>query len=492
MKEIFKQLQKVNPYIWLILAAVSLLFSTGRFSIGIFSWLAAIFALLYTRQSKTLPGYILISLGSFAALSIGWYGLQPLPLPFLLGTMFVGALLGNLPLLVDRLLFVKRQTFLNTLLYPLLATAWEFFSMNGSPLGSFGATAYSQVNNLVLMQAVSLAGIWGIAFLINWTGSVVSWILLNGFETKKLRPAISLFVLLALVFGFGALRLASAHTEPNELRVAGIIAQPLRNQFPTLMSLSSTDRAAFEEQTAAIAAENLAAAQEAVQQDADLVVFQEGAFFTTTESEAKLVAQVQAFSSQNQVYVVLPMFSLPPNSEEKAVNQVQIITPQGETGLTHIKFGGNQIEGTLAGSGELQTLTTPFGVISSVICWDMDFPQKILQAGQNGTEILFSPSSEWKEINPMHAQMAKTRGIETGVFNVHVAEAGLSMVSDPYGRILSTWENDRIHIVDMPVYNVPTLYAQTGDLFSMVCFLLGLLLVGFNLVSNFRSRKTKS
>lgn len=493
MNPIYKNNKFSLSILWLILAAISLMLSTGRFSIGIFSWAAVFFALTFTRTEKTIRGYVLISVVSFAALSIAWYGLQPLPLPVLLGTMLVSSLIGNLPFLVDRLLFNHRPVFINTLIYPLLGTAWEFFSMTGSPLGSFGATAYSQVNHLVIMQSASLAGLWGIAFIINWTGSVLSWAWLQGFSVKKLRPALSVFILLGLMFGYGILRLNAAQPETSpQIRIAALIPQEIRPQIANLMGLSQENRAAFEEETRTLNSVNFSAAEKAAAENVDLIVFQEGAFFTTREGETQLIQQAAEFSKTYQVYLVLPMFSLPENTQEKAVNQVVITTPQGEVGYQHIKFGGNQIEGTQAGDGILQTLDTPFGTISSVICWDMDFPATILQAGRNGTQILFSPASEWDEINPLHAQMAKTRGIENGVFNVHVAEGGLSMVSDPYGRILDQWEDENMHLIEMPVYNIPTLYAQMGDVLPLGCLLFFIIILVINLVLNVRQKKNTS
>ena len=98
-----------------------------------------------------------------------------------------------------------------------------------------------------------------------------------------------------------------------------------------------------------------------------------------------------------------------------------VIDPTGAIVMEHVKFGGNIFEGTLLGDGNLQTVETPFGVLSGVICWDADFPTVIQQTGQKGVGLLVVPSGDWLEINPIHSQMAVFRAIENGMSMVRQA-----------------------------------------------------------------------
>ena len=62
------------------------------------------------------------------------------------------------------------------------------------------------------------------------------------------------------------------------------------------------------------------------------------------------------------------------------------------------------------------------------------------QAGRNGTDLLLSPSLEWRAIDPMHANIAVYRAIENGVVVVRQADNGPSIVADPYGRMVAAMD----------------------------------------------------
>ena len=141
----------------------------------------------------------------------------------------------------------------------------------------------------------------------------------------------------------------------------------------------------------------------------------------------------------------------------------------------------------MSGDGVLHTAETPFGTLSGLICWDTDFPGTVLQSGRNGTDILLSPSLDFQDIDPLHAQMAMVRAIENGVAVVRVADNGLSAVYDPYGRTLATMDHftggERVIVAQVPTQGVNTVYPLIGDLFGwlavigfVVIIITGLLL----------------
>ena len=85
----------------------------------------------------------------------------------------------------------------------------------------------------------------------------------------------------------------------------------------------------------------------------------------------------------------------------------------------------------MQGDGKLHSVATPFGVLSGVICYDLDYPAVIQQTGMNGTGLLLVPSKDWFEIDPIHSQMAVFRAIENGMSLVRQTDAGLSIAVDP-------------------------------------------------------------
>jgi len=138
--------------------------------------------------------------------------------------------------------------------------------------------------------------------------------------------------------------------------------------------------------------------------------------------------------------------------------------------LEHYKFALAMLEGIKGADGILRTVETPFGTISGLICNDTYHEETVTQAGRNGTDILFSPSLEYRQTDPLQAHMAMYRAIENGVTLVRQADNGLSIVVDPYRRFVATMDHfnntERVMVAKVPVLSVFTIYPYIGDLFA--------------------------
>ena len=151
---------------------------------------------------------------------------------------------------------------------------------------------------------------------------------------------------------------------------------------------------------------------------------------------------------------------------------VHILDPNGKVVLEHVKYGGTQFEGSLTGSGELQTVDTPYGRLSAIICWDADFPNVVRQAGEQDVDLLFVPSNDWLAVKDIHAGMASFRAVENGMTIFRQTGSGISSVIDAYGRTLhsvdifeeqGTGDFVAIQMVTVPTGSVNTLFPVTGD-----------------------------
>jgi apolipoprotein N-acyltransferase len=116
---------------------------------------------------------------------------------------------------------------------------------------------------------------------------------------------------------------------------------------------------------------------------------------------------------------------------------------------------------------------TPYGRLSSAICFDMDFPRLLAQAGRQKVDILLSPVSDWTAIDPRHTEMAQFRAIEQGFNLVRQANLGLPAAYDYEGRTLAAMDdshsNDFSLVAYVPTRGVRTLYGQFGDWFAWIC-----------------------
>jgi apolipoprotein N-acyltransferase len=88
--------------------------------------------------------------------------------------------------------------------------------------------------------------------------------------------------------------------------------------------------------------------------------------------------------------------------------------------------------------------------------------------------------------------MAVFRAIENGTSLVRQTDAGLSIASDPYGRILAQTDffgaTDRTMVAQVPVKHVATLYTTFGRYLEWLAPIGFLFLIGWALIAG-RQRK---
>ncbi|HMB21735.1 MAG TPA: hypothetical protein VKP08_02830, partial [Anaerolineales bacterium] len=168
-------------YLWLVLAALPLFFAGGRWNFPLAAWLAPTFALRFFRDSdKAGRNFLLLWLATTIPTIISWNGATFMSMihPVAEALFFLlMAPIGLIPYVVDRIYYRRfGASFWLTLVYPVAATAMDFFSSAGSPFGTFGAAAYSQRGFLPLMQIASVTGLWGITFVISWFAGLVNYV----------------------------------------------------------------------------------------------------------------------------------------------------------------------------------------------------------------------------------------------------------------------------------------------------------------------------
>jgi len=460
-------------FLWLGIAVILTFISTGQWALWLAAWIGPVFMLRFTRSKRPLAGYGLAVLGSYLALVIAWRQIIPLPLPVYLIFMLINALTASLPLLIERLVSPQLKGYWATLVFPLVTTALEFFYIAGSPLGSFGASAYTQSALLPLIQLTSITGMWGITFLLAWFAGVVNWAWENEFEWTNIKTGIMAFggVIVAILI-FGTVRLLTAPDYQETFRVAGITVAEIRME--ELVPLYHDDPEHFRNVTIGIHQDYLAQTLEQTQAGAQIVVWPELAGIGVEEDVQTLIADAQALAQEEGIYLIAPTFVFYPDEEDRpAENRLLLITPDGEVVIDHVKFGGNIIEGSLAGDGVLQIVETEIGTVSGVICWDSDYPGIMTQAGQNDVDVMFVPAHDWKAIVHIHADMAVFRAIENGYVLVRQAEQGMSIITDAYGRKIVSMNHftasERVMVAEIPAQSVSTIYGKTGDWFGMLC-----------------------
>ena len=477
----------------LLVFALLNLFATGRWVIGPLVWLMPAVGLYIIHRTSTKRGFFLLYLAAYIPMSIAWYGAAAFPMPIYPFFMLINAFIAVLPFLIDRILTPRLGAgFLTTLVFPLAGSSIEFLMMSGGPLGSFGASAYTQAGILPLTQLVSITGIWGLSFFIAWFASVVHWAITQYQKERPFIKGVAVYgIVLTAILIFGGSRLLAAPEAEKTVKTASFTA--VHVDMGEMMQLFQSDPEAFRQKTQANHQLYLAQTETAVKTGAKIILWSELAGIGVAEDVDSLVNEGQALAKEHGVYLAMPLFIMDSTGEAPAVNKMVIADPNGEIVLDHVKYGGNMLEGTQPGSGVLQMVETPFGKMTAVICWDTDFPAIVRQAGQQGADIMLSPAYIWPEAAGIHAGMAPFRSIENGMSVVRQSDDGFSLVSDGYGRVL-TKENHIgkegvMMVSEVPVQKIKTGYPIIGDVVGLAAVLGLLIVILIVIVKRFRRPK---
>ena len=464
-------------YLWLLVGAGLLLFSNGRWIIPLATWLAPVFLIRFARTQPALKGSGLLLVTNVLASLFFWQGiiLGGLYLPVAIG---VGVVFW-LPYLADRLLVNRLRGFAATLVFPLLQVSLEYIITIVSPLGSWGSLAYTQHSFLPLLQLLSITGMWGLSFLIAWLAPVVNWAWEQDFALQRVRTGVLTYGgILALVLVVGSGRMAFFPPQSATLQVASLTEE--------VDHFSVKDALASREKSLELGERMIQKSRQQAQAGADVIIWQEGGIVALQEDEARFIEEARALAQEEKVYLLLGLYTIPEGFPEvKADNQVVWITPDGDVKWRYLK--GRPVPGAepiVAGDGVIPVDQTGSGAIASVICFDMDHPAYIRQAGRSGTDVMLVPSNDYRDIVPFHTYMASFRGIENGFSIVRATGNGLSAAFDYQGRTLATadyFTTKQAMISHVPTHGVKTIYAVVGDLFAWLSIVGFVTLVGLAL-----------
>jgi apolipoprotein N-acyltransferase len=461
----------------LVLAGLLLCISNGRTVISVAPWWALIFLLRFVRGQGLIVG-----IGGGLAVSvltalIQWRGMIPVPG----GSYFMiaagMAALFFLPFAVDRVLAPRIGGFAATFVLPLAFVTTELLTSMLSPYGSWGSLAYTQYDNLPLVQIVSVTGTAGVVFLMAWIAAVVNWAWEHRFSWKRVGfEATIVIAVLSLVHVLGGMRLAGRPRNPATVRVAGITV-PWGEASRIMQLLDEEPKApelkAIRTVTAALHDTLFRRSEREARAGARIIVWSEANGLVVKADESALITRGREFAARHRVHLFMALATASPGIP-RYENQLVAIDPEGQVAFRYHKArpvpGDREI-----GADRTIPKTIPLGAgrIGGAICFDMDFPQLIHRAGRGRADILVAPSSDWREIDPMHTRMAIFRGIENGFAVVRPTNKGLSIATDCQGRTLAAADffasaDPRI-VAHVPVRGARTFYAGVGNLFAWLC-----------------------
>eukprot|EP00850_Spirogloea_muscicola_P017351 SM000148S01028 [mRNA] locus=s148:175677:177499:- [translate_table: standard] len=156
-------------------------------------------------------------------------------------------------------------------------------------------------------------------------------------------------------------------------------------------------------------------------------------------------------------------------------NALAIVQPDGSVGLRYNK--SHLVpwvdRGTVRGPRLMQVLDSPFGRLSAAICFDMEFPGFIRQAGAKRVDIMLQPSWTWGPIGAMEARNDAVRAAENGFTLLRCSSTGVSAITTPLEEL-----DSGLVTAQMPLtQHVRTFYSVAGFLLGYVLTAAALLLL---------------
>lgn len=480
----------------LLAGAVGLLsFSNGANNVALAAWLSPVLMLRFLRGQHLKVGLPAAYVVLVAATAFEFRGMLQAPGAAYYVLLALTGIPQILPYLLDRLLAPRLGGLVATLVFPTASVVTEWLGSHG-PYGTFGSIAYSQYGDLPLLQILSVTGLWGVTFLIGWFAATCNLVWEEGVGSAHARRAAWLCAAtIAAVILVGGASLALVAPSSKLVRVAGISKGPIAPAVTEAVSdrmwagkATAADFDSIRRSDAAIDDDLLARAEREMQAGAKIIFWAEANAAVLNEDEPAFLARGQALAAKHHAYLGMALAVWHSGPHFAFENKIVLIQPNGQVAWQFSKarpVPGPETAMQIRGNGKLQVLPSPFGRLSSVVCFDGDFPDLLAQAGALRTDILLVPSNDWRQLDPWHTQMASFRAIEQGLNLVRQTSLGLSAAFDYQGRQLGTMDHfhasDYAMVSEIPTQGRRTIYAAFGDWLAFVCMggLILLLLAGF-------------
>ncbi len=473
--------RRIESGLWLILGASLLVFMGWRWNVPAAMWLLPIFLIHFFRLQErwvtTLWAVPLMTLALFINITGTW----DFPWVAEVGIALLRAVPMLVALYLDRALSRRLPSSLSTLVYPASYVVMDF-ALSLSPLGTVFSTATTQFGNTAFIQLAAITGIWGLSFVIGWCAATVNLLWEKKFEVRSVRGSVlALIVTLLAAVLLGGLRLSTL-TPSLTVKVAGITVPHQRNYWDEIIDQGTPRDSVQRDATelAAIEDQLFTRSARAARAGAKIVFWSEANALLAPEQVNDFLARAQSFAQEHQVYF-MPAYVIFQYDQFTADNKLTMIAPDGKIAYHYTK---TMTWYPTDSDGILHVVDSPYGRLSSAICFDMDFPALIQQAAQLSTDIMLVPAFDWEPIKPYHTEVGLFRAVENGFSLVRQVNEGTSMAVDYRGSLLAQQDffttADPTMMVDVPTRGVRTFYGGLGNWFVWLCagLTVGLIVLG--------------
>lgn len=317
-----------------------------------------------------------------------------------------------------------------------------------------------------------------------WFASVGSWAWEHAAEWQRVQRGLLVYAgVLGAVLLLGGARLQLFPPNAETVRVASVTVDPGEARSAWNVCRKRVDAAALDvvrRETHRLHDSLLTRSEAEARAGARLVFWSELNGLVLKDDERALIDKGRKLARRVGAYLGMALGVFTPG-QRLMENKVVVVDPAGEVVANYCKARPVPGDPETGASPHLPTVATPLGNLAFAICFDLDFPDLIRDAGRARADLLIVPASDPLGIDPIHTQMAEFRAIENGCALVRQANQGLSAATDHQGRILATMDyfstHDRLLSAHVPTRGAATIYAHIGDVFAWGC------VVGFSFVA---------
>jgi apolipoprotein N-acyltransferase len=515
----------------LIAGTLGYVLLSPKWAVPVIAWLAPALLLFYFRYATLRLKVLWFILALLAAQMISSYDVAPFPLPVLAIVSIIDVLKVLAVYFIDRWITKRSDKFITTLIFPAAFVTKEFFDFTFSG-GAWWSIANTQYPFNWLIQLSSVTGLLGISFLIYWFASVAVWCVMKYLSKEKFSKGLLIYAgIFSVVMLFGSIRFYSNNFENKQaIKVAGVTV-PSINVSEAVYKDVTHQNISIDLKTSLLSQElqkvnaalipfiedpnpakftngykalyqlhdslfNLS--KQAADRGAKIIVWSEANAIMPEFMQDSFIHRGKNFAATNKVYLLMALgvFETGPITPTKNFleNKTLLVDPDGKIlNVFHKNHPVPFVEHSVPGDGRIPVINTPFGNLSTSICYDADIASDMRQLGQNESDVLFLPSGDWYGIAPYHSYMAVFRGIENGCTIVRQASGGLSLVTDYRGKTQASFDfyqpGTKLWTANITIGHVQTIYSTIGDVFAYACIAFTAVVLLFLIAQSFLKRR---
>lgn len=453
--------------------AVLLYFGNGLNPCWPLMWIAPAPVLVYALQTSAWRGAV----AALVAMALGclnlWSYLAILGAPHVVWFTTAGmiALMFALGVLLMRALLRRGAVWSAWLALPAWWVSFEYVRNLLWPHGSGASIGYSQLNFLPFLQLASLAGPWGMGFVLMLFSAGLA-LAIHLWGSKHRQAVRVLGVTAGIVAGvllFGVVRL-SGHQPGPDVKV-GIVASDVSRG---IVNPGDPARLLF--------AQYAQQAEGLVAQGAQVVVMPEDLAVVLDSDVAASDAIFQKIADRSGAVLVIGMNHLA-SATPGAVrhNEARIYAPGAPVRSYDKEHLLPPFETSVFTPGTSRTFFPAPGQGTGetwgvAICKDMDFTNPARGYGRAGVGLLLAPAWDFQVDAFWHGHIAVMRAVEDGFSLARSARGGFITVADDRGRILAEARSNSAPFATLlataPAGHDGTLFQLWGDWFGWCAVLL--------------------